>query len=519
MNNKIIKNTVILMMVTMLGKMLGFAREIILASIYGATNYSDAYLVALNIPTIMTSIIGSALATTFIPMYFDIQNSKGSKLSLKFSNNVFNIAILISFVMCILGIVFAKEVVKVFAFGFKDETYKLTVNFTRIMMIGVIFIVCSSVMTCFLQVKNNFTIPGIINIPYNIIIILAMIISTKKGIYVMIWGTLIGIISQFIIQLPFAYKKGYIYSPYINLKDDNVYKMIKLVFPVLIGTAAYQINSIVDKTLASTLTNGSISALNYANRLNGFVIGLFITTIVSVLYPEFSKISSKNKSDEFKKLIIKSINIIIILIVPISIGAIVFAKPIVSLLFERGAFGVEATKMTSTALVYYSIGMVGAGLYTLLGKIFYALKDTQTPMKNGVICVVLNIILNFLLVNKMGYAGLAFGTSIANIISVVLLLRSLYIKIGDFGGIEILKTGIKCFVSAMTMSFIVLKIYSGLLNFQTISNLISLIISIFFGVIIYFILIYFLKIDEAKLILQKISFARFRNRYEDLPRL
>ena len=177
-----------------------------------------------------------------------------------------------------------------------------------------------------------------------------------------------------------------------------------LIGPVLIGVAVNQINTMVDRTLASTLVEGSISALNYANKLNGFVMALFITSVGAVIYPMLSKLSSEDNKEKFISSVVQSINSVILLVIPISIGAIVLATPIVKLLFQRGEFDARATSMTAIALIMYSIGMVAFGLRDIIGKVFYALKDTKTPMINGAIAMIMNIVLNIILVKYLQLA-------------------------------------------------------------------------------------------------------------------
>ena len=416
--SKVAKATIGLMIATMLSKGLGFLRELVLASTYGATMYSDAYITAINIPLIIFSIIGAAIGTTFVPIYFDVNNKLGEKKALNFTNNILNIVILICMILSLLGFVFTEKLVKLFAVGFNGETFEITVNFTKIIIISLIFTGISYVMTFYLNVKDNFTVPGLISIPKNIIIIISILVSTKYGVHWMIIGSLIAISSEFIFQLPFAIKNGFRYKLYINTKDEYIKKSILLIGPVIIGVGVNQVNAMIDRSLASTLTTGSISALNYANKLNGFIMALFVTSVVSVIYPTLSKLSSENNKDEFIKIIVTSINSVILLIMPISIGAIALANPIVKILFERGEFDSRATSMTAIALMMYSIGMVAFGVRDILGRVFYSLSDTKTPMINGAIAMVINIIINLILIKKFKHVGLAFANSMSAIICI-----------------------------------------------------------------------------------------------------
>lgn len=501
--SKVAKATIGLMLATIIAKVLGFGRELVLAAVYGASMYSDAYLTAMNIPVVLFTIIGTTLGTVLIPMYFEVNNDLGEKKALNFTNNVFNIVIAMCIVLAMLGFIFTEELVKVFAMGFEGQTLKVSIDFTRITIIGIVFTGLSYVMTAYLQIKNNFTVPGLISVPKNIIIIVSIILSVKYNPYIMIWGTLIGIATEFLFQFPFAIKSGYKYQPYINMKDKYIKKMSWLIGPVLIGVAVNQINTMVDRTLASTLVEGSISALNYANKLNGFVMAMFITSVAAVIYPMLSKLSSEENKEKFISSVVQSINSVILLVIPISIGAIVLATPIVKLLFQRGEFDVRATSMTAIALIMYSIGMVAFGLRDILGKVFYALQDTKTPMINGAMAMIMNIVLNIILVKYLQLAGLALATSISAIVCIFLLFGSLKKKIGYFGQDKIIKTMIKSILSAVVMGIVTYFIYnmiSNLLGVGFIKEVISLVVSVGIGAVTYAILVVLLKVEEINII-------------------
>ena len=501
--SKVAKATIGLMLATAIAKGLGFGRELVLASSYGVSMYSDAYLTAMNIPVVIFAIIGITLATVLIPLYFEVNNELGEINALKFTNNVFNIVIVLCILLAIIGVVFTEQLVKIFAVGFEGETLNIAIHFTRITIMSIVFTGLSYIMTAYLQIKNNFTIPGLASVPKNIIIIVSIILSVKYNPYIMIWGTLIGIATEFIFQLPFAIKSGYKYQLYINIKDKYIKKMSWLIGPVLIGVAVNQINTMVDRTLASTLVEGSISALNYANKLNGFVMALFITSVGAVIYPMLSKLSSEDNKEKFISSVVQSINSVILLVIPISIGAIVLATPIVKLLFQRGEFDARATSMTAIALIMYSIGMVAFGLRDIIGKVFYALKDTKTPMINGAIAMIMNIVLNIILVKYLQLAGLALATSISAIVCIFLLFGSLKKKIGYFGQDKIIKTMIKSILSAVVMGIVTYFIYnmiSNLLGVGFIKEVISLVVSVGIGAVTYAILVVLLKVEEINII-------------------
>lgn len=508
--SKVAKAAVGLMAATLIAKILGFGRELALASAYGASGTSDAFLVAMNIPAVIFSAIGTSLGTAFIPLYCDLEAKQGKKASLKFSNNVLNIVVLLCLITSLVGVVFTEPIVKLFAVGFKGETLTQAIYFTRVLILGMAFLGMSYIMMAFLQVKENFVIPGLMSVPYNMLIIISIFLSVSINPNLLPWGTLIGLSLQFVFQYPFARKKGFKYRPYINLKDEYLKKMLWLIGPVLIGVAVTQVNSIVDRTIASTLVEGSISALNYATKLNQFVMGMFIVSISSVIYPMLSKLSTENNKKKFKESIVTAINVVTLIIIPISVGAIILAEPIVKLLFQRGEFDSRATQMTAIALIFYSIGMLGFGLRDILGKIFYSLQDTKTPMINGIIAMVLNIVLNlaFVKYTNMGLGGLAFATSISSLVTIALLSVSLRRKIGAFGGKKIISVLIKSIIAALLMALVTKFTYNvidAFLSAGFIQDAIKLSISVGLGAIVYAVSIIVLRVDEVKLIFKMIN--------------
>ncbi len=232
-------------------------------------------------------------------------------------------------------------------------------------------------------------------------------------------------------------------------------------------------------------------------------MALFITSVAAVIYPVLSKLSSEDNKEKFTSSVVQSMNSVILLVIPISVGAMVLATPIVKLLFQRGEFDARATSMTAVALIMYSIGMVAFGLRDILGKVFYALQDTKTPMINAAIAMAMNIVLNVVLVKYLQLAGLALATSISAIVCIFLLFGSLKKKIGYFGQDKIMKTTIKSILSAVVMgvtTYFAYNMMSNLLGVGFMKEAISLVASVGVGAITYAILVVLLKVEEINII-------------------
>ncbi len=489
------KTAVLLMLITILSKILGFTRDITLSYFYGASNISDAYLISLSIPAVIFGFIGSGISIGYIPIYSDVEKEFGAQKGNSFTSNLINILLIICTIIVIFGLIYTDKIVKIFASGFKGETLALAVQFTKISLLGIYFTGVISVFSGYLQLKGNYTMPALIGFPLNILIILSILLSIHTNVKILAIGSVIATFSQLFLLIPFVYKKGYKYKFILDFKDKNIINIIKMSIPVMVGVSVYQINTIVDRTIASTISVGGISALNYANKLNLFIQGIFVLSITNVMYPMISNMAAEGNITGLKKAVSEAINSITILVIPATIGAMIFAEPVIKLLFGRGAFDPKALSMTSSALFFYSIGMIGYGLREILSRAFYSLKDTRTPMINSAIALVMNIILNIILSKYMGIGGLALATSISAIFCTILLFISFRKKIGSFGLKNIVISFIKIVCASLVMGVIAKLSYNILL--KHISENLSLIAAIIIGAVVYFVIIYFMGIEEV----------------------
>lgn len=497
------KTVVLIMFVTICSKMLGFGRELALSYLYGASNISDAYLVSITIPNVIIGFVSAGIVAGFIPMYSKVLQSNGEAEANKFTNNLINLLLIIITIIIIVLFLFTKEVVGLFASGFEGETLELTVKFTKISLLAIYFTTLVAMYKGFVELKNNFIISALIGFPLNIIILLSLFISSKYSLLALPTGFVFAIIAQLLLLLYFARKAGYKYEMKLNIKDQHTIRMAYIALPIILGTSVNQINILVDRTLASRITVGGISALNYADRLNQFVLGIFVVSIITVLYPTISKMAAENNIKGLKKTISEAITGVNLLVLPAMVGSIIFASQIVSLLFGRGAFDGNAILLTSSALMFYSIGMIGFGLREVLARAFYSLQDSKTPMINAAMGMILNIILNLILSRYLGIGGLALATSIAAIFTTVLLFISLRKKIGPFGIRKVLISFIKILFASLLMGFIAKVSFNYLII--AIGQNIALLIAIAIGAVSYFVIIYFMKIEDVEVIVNAIK--------------
>lgn len=490
------KAALLVMIVTIISKLLGFWREMVLAYVYGASAITDAYLISQTIPNTIFSFISAGIATGFVPIYSRILKEEEKNIANKFTSNLSNILLLLASIIVAFVLIFTESIVKLFASGFSGETLHLAINFTRITVFGVYVTALINVFNGYLRVHENYVIPAMVGFPVNLIIICILFISSKTNVYLLAFGSLFATASQLMFILPFVRKTKFRYEPILKLKDEHIKTILFIALPVIIGTSVNEINVLIDRTLASRIAVGGISALNYANRLNNFVQGLFVASLTSVMYPIISKMAAEDNINGLKMTILEAISTISLLVVPATVGSMIFCEHIVSFLFGRGAFTKEAINMTANALFFYSIGMIAFGLRDILSGAFYSMQDTKTPMISATVGVVINIILNILLSKYLGIGGLALATSIAALISTGLLFVALRRRIGSFGLKEYSISFIKICFASVLMGFIAL----GSFNYikQIISKNLALIIAIGIGFAVYGILIYILQIPEVE---------------------
>lgn len=454
--NRMVKAAGFIMVASVLSKILGLGREMSIAAAFGATRTADAYYVALAIPAVLFAIVGAAITTIFIPIFTEYRKKDEESFTI-LANSTLNAILLVVGILAILGMVFTPLLVKLIAPGFSGADFELTVSLTRILLPAIILMGINHWSIGFLHSKQHFFAPALIGIPYNIIIITIVFLSAAAyGVYGLAIGTLIAISSQFLIQMPALKREGFEYRRILDWQHPGLKKATTLIVPVILGTGATQLSGVVDRILASNLTEGSIAALNYASRVNGLPHGLFTIAIITVMYPTLSDYAAEGDLNRFMYTLRKGMKSIAFIVLPTMVGLVILREEIVRLLFERGNFTPESTAMTAFALGFYALGLLAMGWKDLLAKAFFSLKDTKTPMYVGIGVVSLNIVLSIILVRYLAHGGLALATAIALTVGALTLLYLLRHKLGSIGGREVLSGLVKMIILSSLMAILLL---------------------------------------------------------------
>lgn len=497
------KTSYILMIITILSKVFGLLREKALAYFFGAGLVADIFLIAFQLPMTFTNVISGAVANGYIPMYDRIKSDGTKEDADKFTANLANILFVISLVVTILSIIFARPLVKLMAEGFSGEKLDVAVFVSRVVMLSIAVTAVSSIYKAYLQIYGKFVISVIHSILMNVIIIVAMAISYKLGINYLAIGMLIAFIFQYSIFIVPIRKTGYRHSLAMSPKDSNIKKMFHDILPILISTSAIEINFMISRSISSGLFVGGISTLNYAYKLQAFVTGIVVTSIVTATYPRIAKFGSLRDIDNLKKSLSEALNTMLILVIPAAFGLYTFSLPIVNLLFVGGEFTFKDAQVTAVVLSFFAFGVIAIGVREILSRVFYALDDNRTPVINSIIIVGVNVILAFAFSEIFGIKGLALATTISFVVGAIALYIPSIKHIGNIFDKKIVKNILKITLSSVAMS-IISKYAFDMIKDSFGYNL-SLLISIVVAGIVYLLSLIILRVDEIKELYQKFA--------------
>ena len=423
--SSLLKSTFIIMIVSLVSKLLGFVRDMLIANNFGAGMYTDAYNIAVTIPETIFTLVGLAISTAFLPMLSKIQAKKGKKEMYDFANNVINILFIVSLIFFVVTSIFSKEIVSILAKGFSEEALNLAVRLTKITLLNLLFLSINACFTSMLQVNEDFVIPSILGLFFNLPMIIYLLLFRNYDIVGLTVANVVGNLFRVIVQIPSLLTHGYKYKSIIRIKDERLKEIGILIVPVIIGAGANSLNMIVDKNIASSLSPGTISALDYGQKLIIFINTIITTSIANVAYPVMANLRNNGDIEGFINTLKKSIVYLALLLIPITVGAMIFGKDIVKIVYGRGQFNENAVMMTTLAFMGYGLGIFFTGIRDILNSTLFSMGKTKITTVNGVIGVIINIILSVTLSRYYGIMGIALASSIAMLVTSLLLLLSI----------------------------------------------------------------------------------------------
>lgn len=448
-----------------LSNLMGLVRQILVSRTFGTSQSLDAFYAAVTFPDILFSLLaGGALASAFVPTFTEYVANEKRDDAWRLASSVINIVIIILSLASGLAALFAPALVRHVIFVLKPELdldlQSLTVDLLRIILIAPTIFGVSGLIMSILNAHQRFWLPALAPVFNWIGWILGIIfLVPTMGIFGLAWGYVIGAVLHLLIQIPSLLQvKGRRYLPTLGLDNPAVNEIARLMAPRVLGVAAVQINFVVNAMIASSQSEGSLSAINVARMVMTMPLFVIAQAIATAALPTFSAQVARGEISEMRSSLAATLRSVILLSLPATIGLILLRAPITAALFQYGNFNAQSTEMVSWALLWYTAGLVGHSVVEILSRAFYALHDTKTPVMIGTVAMGLNVVFSFafaFLFNQMGWmphGGLALANSLATALEAIALFALMGKRLNGIEGKSIFDGTVRVSAAALGMA-------------------------------------------------------------------
>jgi putative peptidoglycan lipid II flippase len=454
-------STLAVMLATLASMLLGFGREVVNARYFGEAWELDAFIVAAIIPILVFGVFNGALVSALVPVFSGYFASKNEEDVWRLSSTVINVIFIVLALGAVLGWIAAPWLVRLVAVGFPADHAAETVRMTRILMPTIIATSIAGVIQALLNAQQRYRAAALQGVALNVVTIGGVLLFFHKyGIYALVFATAAGLFAQLLVQVP-SYLQRCKYRFVIDLKHPGIAALFVVLGPIVVGSAVGQVNLLVDKYFGSTLPAGAIAAMNYATKVVGFPQQLFAVAIATVIFPILSAQFATKEISSLRGTASSGLRMTALITIPAAVGLIVLAQPILSVLFERGAFTSGDVVRTAGAMQYYALGLLGIAASIVLTRCFFAMRDSRTPVFVAIGVMILNVVCSALTVGPYGVNGLAASNSLASLTEAGVLFWLLHQRIGpvDAGGDLIGSSILRVSIASLAMGSAALVVH------------------------------------------------------------
>ncbi len=416
---------------TMLSRVLGLVRDMVIARYFGAGAGADAFFVAFKIPNFLRRLFAEgAFSQAFVPVLSSYRQQSDITEVRRLINAVAGSLGLVLLAITLIAMAGSPVLTAVFAPGFTDDPVKfgLASDMLRITFPYLLLISLTAFAGAILNSYDRFAVPAFTPVLLNLAMIGAAIFLAplmSEPVMALAWGVFIAGALQLFFQLPFLMRLGLMPRPKVDYRHEGVRRILKLMAPAIFGVSVSQINLLLDTVLASFLETGSVSWLYYSDRLSELPLGVFAIAIGTVILPNLSRKHAAQSRDEFAATVDWALRCVLLIGLPAAVALVLLAEPLIATLFHYGEVTDRDVMMSAQSLRAYSLGLLAFMLIKVLAPGFFARQDTRTPVKIGVIAMVANMVLNLALILPLAHAGLALATSLSAWLNAFLLWRGL----------------------------------------------------------------------------------------------
>lgn len=452
------RSAIVVGLAFILSRFLGLAREVILARQFGTGSDMDAYVSSFRIPDLLFLVVmAGSFGAAFIPVFGEFLTNGDQERAWRLASAVLTwagVGVVATSAVCF---VLARPLMWIVAPGFDAETENTAVNLMRILLLSPVFLGFAIAAKGILEAHHQFTLPALAPIVYNLAIVIgALFFVPEYGIYAVGWAVIIGALGHFLIQIPGLVRAGIRFRPTLSTQVDGLSEVARLLGPRVVGLAAFQANFIAVNAFASTSDDEHVSAINYAWQLLMLPHGVLALSISTVIFPRLAALYSQGDNEAFRATLDRTIRPLLFLSIPASVGLLLLREPIVRVVFQRGTFDASSTALVIAPLAWFAIGLVGYALTEVLTRVFYATRDTRTPVITGVLTVILNLLLCALFINSLNHTGLALALSATTACEAIILLLFLRQRIGHVVTADFLPWMVRVVAASAAMAAIIL---------------------------------------------------------------
>ncbi len=501
------KATGIVLILNLLSKTLGFVRDATLAAYFGASQATDAYLVAYTLPYSLQAVFGMSFLLVMVPILTKHMAQNRKKTAYGIARGVSLHLILILCGIVILAEILALPLTRLLAPGFFAEELVLTVKLTRIMLPSIVFMGVAMLFSGILNGEKRFALAASGPALANIVIIFSIVLSARYlGIQGVAYGTLLGFSAFFLMLWIGVRKRGFRLLGGESYDRQEVGRVLRDILPVTLSVSVNQIFLMIARGFGSSLDPGTIAGMEFAGRIINLPIGVFTAAVVTASYPLLAETALRGDREALSENLLKTLRLILLVMIPAAVGIVVLREPLIYLLYQRGAFDHAAAALTGEVLVFYAWGMVAMSVNLILTRAYFALSNFRGPLIAGLMAIVIHILASTFLVGSFAHQGLAAAYALANLSYAILLLAGYrkHLRIKDLKTEA--KTVLKFILASVVMGWSALSMkgfLENLLQPGIIGVLLIILVCATVGVIIYFAFLAVLGYDEYLNLIRK----------------
>jgi putative peptidoglycan lipid II flippase len=506
---RLARNTAFFSLATGLSRLLGLAREVVAASLFGVTGVMSAFTIAFQVPNLLRALFAdSALQGAFVPVFTELLEKGERKEAFRVASSLFFLILLATSALTALFVIFAEPLMSVFAPGFDDDPAlrDLTVNLARLMFPIVVLLALTGLVVGMLNSFEHFSVPALAPVAWNLVIVAALAglvpaLPEEDEIYAYAIGILAGTVVQFLLPLPWLRGRGGRFAFRLDWRNERVRRVLQLMLPVTIALGLINLSLVINSLFGTLVSEEAPAAIDKAFRIYQLPQGLFSISIATILFPTMSRFAARGARDDLRRTMGNGVRQICLLLIPSAVVMAVLAEPVTRLVYERGAFDAAATDLTSSAMLWWSISLPFQGVSLLFSRTFFSLQRPWATTALSGVNLVVNMVVAAALYGPFGVPGIVIGTVAG---TVAMCVAQAWILRGELGGVEgaqTLRSGLLMLIAAAMLGVVAYATWYGLdagLGRDLVAQVVAVLGALVVGFATYAAAVWSLGVPEAR---------------------